>query len=154
MENLKVVHILLVEDDPGDQKLIRNSLLEQKITNELSVAESAEEALDYLSQSVTGDKDRPFPDLILLDLNMPGMGGKEFLKRIKADDRFDTIPVVILTTSDSDQDIIETYKLHAAGYIKKPVTLQGFQEIMCQLENYWFAICRRVPTGQLTCPRS
>lgn len=153
MENLKAVHILLVEDDPGDQKLIRNSLLKQKITNELSVAENAEDALDYLSQSVTGDKDRPFPDLILLDLNMPGMGGKEFLKRIKADDRFDTIPVVILTTSDSDQDILETYKLHAAGYIKKPVTLQGFQEIMCHLENYWFAICRRVSTGQLTCPR-
>ena len=89
------------------------------------------------------------PDLILLDLNMPGMGGKELLKRIKADSRLDTIPVVILTTSDSDQDIIETYKLHASGYIKKPVTLQGFQEVFAQLEGYWFTICRRVPVGQV-----
>ncbi|MBW8015545.1 MAG: response regulator [Planctomycetes bacterium] len=151
MENVKEVHILLVEDDPGDQKLIRNSLAKQKISNELSIAENGEDALDYLSRSINGDSDCLFPDLILLDLNMPGMGGKEFLKRIKADSQLDTIPVVILTTSDSDQDILDTYKLHSAGYIKKPVSLQGFQEIMSQLENYWFTICRRVSVDQLTC---
>ncbi len=149
MQDLKAVNILLVEDDLGDQKLIKNSLAKQQISNEIFIADSGENALKYLASSKTGDGDHPMPDLILLDLNMPGMGGKEFLKRIKADSRLDTIPVVILTTSDSDQDIIETYKLHASGYIKKPVTLQGFQEVFAQLEGYWFTICRRVPVGQV-----
>jgi len=149
MESLKDVRILLIEDDPGDQKLIKNSLNNQRIGNELSIAETAEEALEYLDHGKTGDSEYPIPDLILLDLNMPGMGGKEFLKRIKADDQLDTIPVVILTTSDSEQDILESYKLHAAGYIKKPVTLQGFQDIIAQLGDYWFTICRRVAVGQL-----
>jgi len=72
------------------------------------------------------------------------MGGKEFLRRIKEDDQLDTIPVVILTTSNSEQDILESYKLHAAGYIKKPVTLEGFREVIHDLEEYWFVICRRV----------
>jgi len=143
MGKLEPVTILLVEDDRGDQKLIKRSLLEQKIANEVVMAESGEEALDYLSRNKAGDSDCPQPNLILLDLNMPGMGGKEFLRRIKADDDHDTIPVVILTTSDSEQDIIESYKLHAAGYIKKPVTLRGFKEVMQSLEEYWFAICKR-----------
>lgn len=149
MRDLKAVNILLVEDDLGDQKLIKNSLAKQKISNEIFVADSGEDALEYLASSKTGDGDHPMPDLILLDLNMPGMGGKEFLKRIKEDSQLDTIPVVILTTSDSDQDILETYKLHASGYIKKPVNLQGFQEVITQLEGYWFTICRRVPVGQV-----
>jgi two-component system response regulator len=127
MENLTFVKILLVEDDTGDQKLIKNSLAEQKIGNRLFIVETAEDALDYLEASKGGDAERPKPDLILLDLNLPGMGGKEFLKRIKADDEFGTIPVVILTTSDSEQDILDSYKLHASGYIKKPVTLGGFE---------------------------
>jgi CheY-like chemotaxis protein len=75
---------------------------------------------------------------------MPGMGGKEFLRRIKADEGLDTIPVVILTTSDSEQDIIESYKLHASGYIKKPVALKDLQEVICGLEEYWFAVCKQV----------
>ena len=82
---------------------------------------------------------------------MPGIGGKEFLKRIKTDDRLDTIPVVILTTSDSDQDILESYKLHASGYIKKPVSLDGFKQVMRELEEYWFVICKRVSQSQLSC---
>ncbi|MCK5174642.1 MAG: response regulator, partial [Planctomycetes bacterium] len=99
MQDLKAVNILLVEDDLGDQKLIKNSLAKQQISNEIFIADSGENALKYLASSKTGDGDHPMPDLILLDLNMPGMGGKEFLKRIKADSRLDTIPVVILTTS-------------------------------------------------------
>jgi two-component system response regulator len=126
MENLEPVKILLVEDDLGDQKLIKTSLAHQKISNELFIAQNGEDALDYLSRGKASDSDYPLPGLILLDLNMPGMGGKEFLRRIKADDQLDTIPVVILTTSDSEQDILESYKLHASGYIKKPVSLQGF----------------------------
>ena len=149
MENLKPVTILLVEDDPGDQKLIKLSLERQRISNDVFVAETAEEALDYLSRSKAGDSECPPIDLILLDLNMPGMGGKEFLRRIKEDDQLDTIPVVILTTSNSDQDILESYKLHAAGYIKKPVTLEGFREVIHDLEEYWFVICRRVEVSSV-----
>ena len=149
MDGLKSAKILLVEDDPGDQKLIKMSLERQKISNDIYIAETGEEALDYLSRSKAGDVECPEADLILLDLNMPGMGGKEFLRRIKEDDQLDTIPVVILTTSNSDKDVLETYKLHAAGYIKKPVTLDGFREVMHDLEEYWFVICRRVQEPML-----
>jgi two-component system response regulator len=154
MENLEPVTILLVDDDSGDRKLIKNSLSQQKLSNELLTAKTAEEALDYLSASKAGDSQCPRPELILLDLNMPGMGGKEFLRRIKADDDLDTIPVVILTTSDSDKDILESYKLHASGYVKKPVTLHGFQKVMRELEEYWFIICKRVSRSQLQCTKS
>ena len=149
MENLEPVKILLIEDDIGDQKLVKLSLNKQKIANELFVENCGEDAIDYLAHSKAGKS--PMPDLILLDLNMPGMGGKEFLRRIKADDELDTIPIVILTTSDSEEDIVESYKLNAAGYIKKPVTLQGFQQAMNDLENYWFVICKRVSRNPLSC---
>lgn len=150
MEALKQATILLVEDDLGDQKLIKKSLSSQRIANYCCTVESAEEALDYLSRSKAGDGEHPMPDLILLDLSMPGMGGKEFLRRIKADDELDTIPVVILTNSDLDRDIIDSYKLHASGYIRKPVTLQGFEEVLNKLEEYWFIICKQVPGVSVT----
>ncbi len=149
MEELKPIRIMLVEDDLGDQKLIKASLSEQKIHNEVSVAGTAEEALEYLSAGKAGDSACPMPDLILLDLNMPGIGGKEFLKRIKEDDELDTIPVVILTTSDLEEDILDSYKLHASGYIKKPVSLEGFRSIIQNLEEYWFVICKRVSKEQM-----
>ncbi len=144
MGYLKSVIILLIEDDPGDQKLTKKSLLDAKIVNDVLVTESGEQALDYLERSQNGDSQSPRPDLILLDLNMPGMGGKEFLKRVKANDELRTIPVVILTTSDLDHDISESYKLHASGYIKKPVTMDGFQIMMQSLQEYWFNVCKRV----------
>jgi len=153
MKNLRPVTILLVEDDPGDQKLIKTSLLEQRICNDVHVTESGEEALDYLSGTKADDSESPMPTLILLDLNMPGMGGKEFLRRIKADEKLDTIPVVILTTSDSEQDVLDSYKLHASGYIKKPVSLEGFRRILTKLGDYWFAICKQVGTEQLQCTK-
>ena len=152
MENLEAVKILLIEDDRGDQKLVKTSLDKQKMANEVFVADSGEDALDYLASSKAGEF--PMPDLILLDLNMPGMGGKECLRRIKSDEELDTIPIIILTTSDSEQDIIESYKLHASGYIKKPVTLQGFQDIMNNLENYWFVVCKRVKKSQPLCMKN
>ena len=147
MDTFKAVVILLVEDDPGDQKLIEKSLTSEKIINQLRIVNTGEEALQYLNRSKAGDNETPMPDLILLDLNMPGMGGREFLKLIKSDDRLGTIPVVILTTSDSDQDILESFKLQAAGYIKKPVNLEQFQEVMLNLSEYWFVICKRVCHG-------
>ena len=84
------------------------------------------------------------PDLILLDLNMPGMGGKELLKLVKADEELRSIPVVILTTSDADKDILESYELQASGYIKKPVSIDEFAVVMRDLSEYWFVICKRV----------
>ena len=98
MSAYKEVVILLVEDDPGDQKLVEKSLSRERIANELLIVDSAEKAIEYLDRSKKGDKDAPTPDLILLDLNMPGMGGREFLARLKGDGELDTIPVVILTT--------------------------------------------------------
>jgi CheY-like chemotaxis protein len=154
MEHLKPVNILLVEDDPGDQKLIKTSMLEQKLANRLYIVSSGEEALEYLKQSKNGNSETPQPDLILLDLNMPGMGGKEFLKRIKSNEDFNMIPVVILTTSDSEQDILESYKLQAAGYIRKPVLLEGFCDIAKEINEYWFALCKRVHQRQLSCAKS
>jgi CheY-like chemotaxis protein len=144
MDIYKTVTIMLVEDDLGDQKLIKMSLKEQRIANMPVVASSAEEALEYLEKNKMEDHDDALPDLILLDLNMPGMGGKEFLRQMKADPVFGAIPVVILTTSDSDKDILESFKLHAAGYVRKPVNLTDFQEVMQTLTDYWFTICRRM----------
>ena len=144
MGRYKAVVILLVEDDMGDQKLTRQSLSKGKVGNDLRIVSTAEEGLEYLQRSKQGDEECPMPDLILLDLNMPGMGGKNFLKKLKSDEQLNSIPVVILTTSDTDRDVLETYQLQAAGYIKKPASLEGFQEIMRDLTDYWFVICKRV----------
>ncbi len=154
MENLIPVNILLVEDDPGDQKLIKTSMLEQKMANKLCIVSSGEEALDYLNQSKNGNSEAPWPDLILLDLNMPGMGGKEFLKQIKKNEDFNMIPVVILTTSDAEQDILESYKLQAAGYIRKPVLLDAFCDVAKEISEYWFTLCKRIQPRQLSCTKS
>jgi len=147
MNTLKAVVILLVEDDPADQKLIKMSLSREKIINEIHIANNGEEALEYLQRSKNGDDETPMPDLILLDLNMPRMNGKEFLKIMRSDDELGSIPVVVLTTSDSDKDILQSYKLQAAGYIKKPVSLQEFQDVIQNLTEYWFVICKRVHHG-------
>ena len=145
MEALKQITILLVEDDRADQKLIKNSLSNQRLANRLHTVESGESALDYLSHTKTCNDEYPTPNLILLDLNMPGIGGKEFLRRVKADDDLKAIPVVILTTSDTEEDILGSYKLQAAGYIKKPVSLEAFREVLSKLHEYWFIICKQVP---------
>jgi len=145
MEPLAPLIILLVEDDPGDQKLIRISLRNEKIANDLYAVQTGEEAIDFLYHRGKYSNGTPQPDLILLDLNMPGMGGKEFLRRVKQDDNLKHIPVVILTTSEAERDIIDSYKLQASGYVHKPVTLGEFKEAMKKLEEYWFVLCKRVP---------
>ena len=145
MIQLETLTIMLVEDDRADQKLIRKSLADQKIANDLAIVNSGEEGVDYLNECKQ-NKAKALPGLILLDLNMPGMGGKEFLKRIKSNDNFKHIPVVILTTSDSDKDILDSYKLQASGYVKKPVTLEEFKSIMRGIEEYWFVLCKQPTT--------
>ncbi|AQQ09080.1 Response regulator rcp1 [Sedimentisphaera cyanobacteriorum] len=133
--------ILLVEDNPGDQKLFSKSLQMKEIDSEVVTVGTGEEAVEYF-KSAGGDINFIRPDLIILDLNMPGMGGKAFLKQFKKMEDFNDIPVVVLTTSDSDIDIVESYKLQAAGYIKKPVSLKGFLDVISTLEQYWMGICR------------
>ncbi len=136
------VMILVVEDDPADQKLIKASLKGLRVANDLRVAGSAEEALELLRSFHTSDGQPGKPDLILLDLNMPGMGGKEFLKQIKADETLRQIPVVIVTTSSSERDIVDGYALQAAGYVHKPATLEEFKQVMSEIQEYWFLLCR------------
>jgi CheY-like chemotaxis protein len=145
MEELAPLAILLVEDDLADQKLIKISLRNEKIANDLYTVRSGEEGMDFLYRRGNYSDGTPQPDLILLDLNMPGMGGKEFLRRIKEDEGLKQIPVVILTTSEAEKDIIDSYKLQASGYVHKPVTLEEFKEAMKKLKEYWFLLCKRVP---------
>jgi len=154
MEKFRPVNILLVEDDPGDQKLIKRSMLEQRMTNKLYIVSTGEEALEYLKKSKEGNSETPWPELILLDLNMPGMGGMEFLRQIKSNEDFNVIPVVILTTSDSEQDILESYKLQAAGYVRKPVLLDEFCNIAKDISEYWFTLCMRISHRPLSCTKS
>ena len=148
MEELAPLAILLVEDDLADQKLIKISIRNEKIANDLYTVQSGEEGMDFLYRRGNYTDGTPQPDLILLDLNMPGMGGKEFLKRMKEDEKLKQIPVVILTTSDAERDIIDSYKLQASGYVRKPVTLEEFKEAMKKLKEYWFVLCKRVPKEQ------
>jgi len=145
MEGLTPLVILMVEDDLADQKLIKISLRSEKIANDIYTVQTGEEGLDFLYHSGNYSDGTPQPDLILLDLNMPGMGGKEFLRRIKEDERLKQIPVVILTTSEAEKDIIDSYKLQASGYVHKPVTLEEFRNAMNKLKEYWFLLCKRVP---------
>ncbi len=142
MEKIVPVTVLLVEDDPSDQKLVKVSLRKQRLANELHIVGSGEEALDFLYGRGKYSDGAPHPDLILLDLNMPGIGGKEFLRRIKEDDDLKNIPVVILTTSDLDTDILDSYNLHASGYVKKPVDMKEFSDVMEIIGKYWFVLCK------------
>ncbi len=131
--------VLLVEDDPGDQKLMRYALSQQELRSRLEIVGTGEEALDYLESSVQQDSDVRRPHLILLDLNMPGMGGKEFLRRMKQDPRFSGIPVVIVSTSDATSDIQDSYKMKAAGYIQKCPSPEELRRVVQKLVHYWFA---------------
>jgi CheY-like chemotaxis protein len=145
MKGLAPLVILLVEDDLADQKLIKTSLRSEKLANDLYSVQTGEEGMDFLYHRGNYSNGTPQPDLILLDLNMPGMGGKEFLRQVKQDEKLKQIPVVILTTSDAERDIIDSYKLQASGYVHKPVTLEEFKEGMKKLKEYWFVLCKRVP---------
>lgn len=139
------IQILLVEDDPADQKLTRISLENNKVANKLHIVSSGEEALDFLYHRGPFEQGAPRPDLILLDLNMPGIGGQEVLKLIKEDEDLRTIPVIILTTSDAEEDIVRSYKMHANGYIKKPVDIVGFQQVVQSIQSFWFVVAKLPP---------
>jgi CheY-like chemotaxis protein len=139
------VEILLVEDNPGDVRLTVEILNDAKVLNVLNVAEDGVEALAYLhKEGRYADKTRP--DLILLDLNLPRKDGREVLAEIKEDPELRSIPVVILTTSMEERDIIKTYDLHANCYITKPINLDQFIEVVKAIENFWLTVVK-LPTA-------
>ncbi|WP_404419361.1 response regulator [Marinospirillum sp.] len=134
--------ILLVEDDSADAHLTRMAFQEGRIAVDLQHVENGEEALAYLLKE-DGYQDKPQPDLILLDLNMPRMDGREFLREIKKIDKLRIIPIVVLTTSDAESDIYASYDQGAAGFIVKPVSVDDFIHQIQKLENYWFELVKR-----------
>lgn len=143
----KPIDILLVEDNPGDIRLTKEALKEGKVLNKLSVAMDGVEALKYLRKE--GEfSDALTPDIILLDLNLPMMDGRELLKIIKSDPELLSIPVVILTTSKAEEDIIQTYTMHANCYITKPVDLEQFIKVVSSIESFWFEIVKLPPVVQ------
>ena len=133
------IEILLVEDNPGDVRLTREALREAKVINNLSVAQDGVEALAYLRREGQYT-DVPRPDLILLDLNLPRKDGREVLAEIKEDAKLKRIPVVVLTTSKAEEDILKSYNLHANCYIAKPVDLDQFLTVIQQIEGFWLTI--------------
>ena len=147
-KQIKPIDILLVEDNPGDVRLTREALNEGKVLNNLHVAMDGMEALAFLKQE--GEyKQAIRPDIILLDLNLPKMDGREVLATIKADPALRRIPVVILTTSKAEEDVIKTYDLHANCYITKPVDLEQFITVVKSIEDFWFTIVKLPPEGEV-----
>ncbi len=138
------INILLVEDDPADSDLIRESMNEAKLMVTLSVVDDGVKALQFLRRE--GDyEDTVRPDLILLDLNLPKKDGREVLAEIRGDDALKTIPIVVLTTSDDDEDILKCYGLGANCYVTKPVGFEEFSKIVCQIEEFWFTVVKLPP---------
>ncbi len=129
--------ILLVEDNPGDVRLAKEGLKESKITNNLHVVDDGVDAIDFLHKEGKY-ADAVTPDLILLDLNLPRKDGREVLAEIKADENLRRIPIVILTTSKAEEDVIKSYNLHANCYVAKPVDLDQFVKIVKSVNNFWF----------------
>ena len=139
MDLLRPIEILLVEDSPADIRLTQEALKENKLKINLNVVNDGVEAMEYLRhEPIYADK--PRPDLILLDLNMPRKDGREVLKEVKEDANLKTIPIVILTISKAEEDILLTYKQHANCYIRKPLDLNQFIEVVKSIESFWFTI--------------
>jgi CheY-like chemotaxis protein len=143
----KAIDILLVEDNPGDVRLTQEALHDAKVRNTLHVVSNGMEALAFLRQTgkYVGELR---PDLILLDLNLPQMGGGEVLDEIKKDENLRRIPVVVLTTSQAEQDIVKSYNLHANAYVVKPVDLEQFIIVVKSIESFWLEIVRLPRDGE------
>ena len=138
------IEILLVEDNPGDVRLTTEALKEGKVANIINVATDGMDAMAFLKRA-GNYANAPRPDLILLDLNLPKKNGREVLAEIKMDPDLKSIPVVILTTSQAEKDIIATYKLHANCYITKPVDFDQFINVVKSIENFWFTVVKLPP---------
>jgi chemotaxis family two-component system response regulator Rcp1 len=140
----KIIDILLVEDNPGDVRLAQEALKESKVRNKLYVVEDGVEAMNFLRQEgkFIGS---PRPDLILLDLNLPRKSGREVLDEVKSDESLKRIPVVVLTVSKAEEDIIKAYDHHANCYITKPLDFDQFIEVTKSIEDFWLTIVRLPP---------
>jgi CheY-like chemotaxis protein len=147
--NLRAIEILLVEDNPGDARLTQEALREGKIHNRLHHVRDGVEALAFLRQE-GAYRDVPVPDLILLDLNLPRKDGREVLNDLKQDAKLRLIPVVVLTTSEAEQDVLRSYELHANCYICKPVDLEKFFDIVRAIEKFWLAIVTLPSRGEFS----
>lgn len=138
------IEILLVEDNPADVRLTEEALREGKVRNRLNVARDGVEALAFLRRE-GAFSEAPRPDLILLDLNLPKKDGREVLSEIKRDARLMRIPVVVLTTSSAEVDILKSYELHANCYITKPVDLEQFVQVVKSIDDFWLSVVRLPP---------
>ena len=138
---MTAIDILMVEDNPGDARLTQEALKESKVYNNLHHVRDGVEAMEFLHKEGTY-ADAPTPDIILLDLNLPRKDGRQVLAELKAIPRLKNIPVVVLTTSEAEQDIVKSYELHANCYITKPVDLDKFVEIIHGIENFWLSIVK------------
>jgi two-component system, chemotaxis family, response regulator Rcp1 len=141
MENLKLVEILLIEDNPGDARLTQEALKVGKVRNSLHIVYDGEEATDFLFKR-NQYKNASRPDLILLDLNLPKKNGQEVLAEIKADDSLKSIPVIILSISKQEEDIIRSYNLHANCFLIKPIDLNQFFEVIKSIEDFWLTLVK------------
>lgn len=138
------IEILLVEDNPGDVRLTQEAVREAKIRNTLNVVNDGEQAIAYVRRQ--GEyADRPRPDLILLDLNLPRKDGREVLQDLKSDPDLHRIPVVVLTSSEAEQDILRTYDLYANAYVTKPVDLEQFMHVVSSIQDFWLNIVKLPP---------
>lgn len=138
---MSVIELLLVEDDPGDVLMTREALSDSKLLNNLNVVDNGEQALAFLRRQ--GDfADAPRPDLILLDLNLPRLDGREVLAIVKEDPDLRTIPIVVLTTSDAEEDVIRSYNLHANAYVTKPVDFDTFVSVVRQVDEFFLTVVR------------
>ena len=147
--NSEPIEILLVEDNSGDARLAVEALKESKVHNNLHHVLDGVEAMRFLRRQEKYAR-VPTPDLILLDLNMPRKDGREVLAEIKEDSQLRMIPVVILTTSDAELDLIKSYDLHANAYVVKPIDLERFIEIVQAIEDFWFSIVKLPPERRRT----
>ena len=148
------IEILLVEDSPSDTELTVEALAGAKVGNRLSIVEDGVQAMEFL-RGQGPYANAPRPDLIMLDLNLPRKDGREVLAEIKADKALQTIPVVVLTTSQAEQDVLHAYSLHANCYITKPVDFRQFLEVIKTIENFWLTVVKLPPpNGTAVKPRS
>ncbi|MDE2869805.1 MAG: response regulator [Chloroflexota bacterium] len=138
------IEILLVEDNPGDVRLTQEAVREARIRNTLNVVNDGEQAIAYVRRQ--GEyADQPRPDLILLDLNLPRKDGREVLQDLKCDPDLHRIPVVVLTSSEAEQDILRTYDLYANAYVTKPVDLEQFMHVVSSIQDFWLNIVKLPP---------
>lgn len=150
MNELRSIHIVLAEDDPDDRLLTRRALKKSRLVNTIDAVEDGEELMDYLHRRgcYAEPGAAPRPGLILLDLNMPRMDGREALQRIKSDADLRRIPVIVLTGSEAERDIVDSYDLGVNAYVTKPVTFEGLVQALQTLGHFWFDIVQLPPESQ------